>query len=120
MKHLFLSLSVVTVLVACTPGPIVEMNAAAVKQFVSDATETDIQVIVESQNDTDGDFENLQRELTVVFLLPDSADVPSVTLPNGVVLKRGVHSEGFTARVVHAHDRGSWKTAKIELIEVDN
>jgi hypothetical protein len=103
---------------ACTPSPSGDMSAASVKQYVNEKTNADIQVFIESQRDTDGDFNNLQRELKVTFMLPESSATPEITLPNGLVLKRGVRSDAVTTLVVHAKDAQSWKVAKVELLKI--
>jgi hypothetical protein len=115
MKNILLYLTSCVLLIACTPNPSADMSAASVRQYVNEKTSAEIQVFVESQKDTDGDFNNLQRELEVVFLLPENSAASEISLPNGLVLKRGIRSTAATALVVHAKDGSSWKTIKVEL-----
>jgi hypothetical protein len=115
MKKIVVSLICCAVLMACTPSPTTDMSTTAVKQYVNEKTNSELQVFVESQKDTDGDFNNLQRELKVAFLLPENSSASEIMLPNGLMLKRGVRSVAVTALVVHAKDGSAWKTIKIEL-----
>ena len=118
MKRIFFGLICAAIFVACTPSPAGAISASSVKEYVSEKAGTHIQVFVESQKDTDGDLQNIQRELTVAFLLPDSAAVSEVVLPNGLMLKRGIRSSSITAFVVLAKDGQSWKTVKVELAKI--
>jgi hypothetical protein len=94
------------------------MSAASVKQYVSKKLNAEIQVFVESQRDVDGDFNNLQRELKVAFMLSESSALPEVMLENGLLIKRGVRSNPVTVLVVYTKGPPSWTTAKVELSKV--
>lgn len=118
VKRTFFSLICTLIFVGCTPSPTDAISASAVKEYVSEKAGTDIQVFVESQQDTDGDLQNIQRELTVAFLLPNSASVSEVMLPNGLMLKRGMRSNSITAFVVLSKHGQSWKAIKVELAKM--
>jgi hypothetical protein len=115
MNQLIVFLIFIGTLLGCTPGPTTEMSANSVKQHVTEMAGTEVEVLVESQKDTDGDFQNLQRELRVVFLLPSVSNFAEVKLLNGLILKRDVRSAAVKVLVVHAKDKESWKTVKVSI-----
>jgi hypothetical protein len=115
MKYLLFILVCAVVLTACTPSPTAEMDMTSVKKYVTEMTSSEVQVFVESQKDTDGDFNNLQRGLIVAFLLPKTSNLTEITLVNGLVLKRGIRSTSVVVHIVYAKDGHSWKIAKVDL-----
>lgn len=115
MKNLLLYFFFAILLAACNASPPVDDSILSIKEYVNESTGADIQVLVASQRDTDGDFNNLQRELIVQLVLPTSSNLTEVALPNGLILKRGVRSSNVIVLMVYSKDNASWKATKVEL-----